>query len=131
MNAAEGGHLRAVEVLIAAGADVAAENDLGYGPHSVPQRNRGTLSDVVANCAAGALRSWRRHTKVTRAWSRCSSRLAPTCAATPGATVRRGTRPVHGCIEWCGSETALLLAARDGHADIIAMLVAAGADRCV
>ena len=89
MNAAEGGHLRAVEVLIAAGADVAAENDLGYGPHSVPQRNRGTLSDVVANCAAGALRSWRRHTKVTRAWSRCSSRLAPTCAATPGATVRR------------------------------------------
>jgi hypothetical protein len=33
-------------------------------------------------------------------------------------------------LEWCGSETALLLAARGGHADIIATLVAAGADRC-
>jgi hypothetical protein len=32
-------------------------------------------------------------------------------------------------IEWCGSEAALLLAARGGHADIIATLVAAGADR--
>ncbi len=30
--AAHNGHLRVVELLIAAGADVAAENDLGYGP---------------------------------------------------------------------------------------------------
>jgi hypothetical protein len=41
------------------------------------------------------------------------------------------TRSVNGCIALCGSETALLLAARGGHADVIAVLVAAGADRCV
>ncbi len=33
-------------------------------------------------------------------------------------------------IEWCGSEAALVIAAQGGHADIIATLVAAGADKC-
>ena len=41
------------------------------------------------------------------------------------------TRLVAGCIEWCGSATALFWAARGGHADIIATLVAASADRCI
>jgi hypothetical protein len=77
MEAAHNGHKGVVEVLIAASADVAATNDLGYGPQ-------------CTEC----------------------------------------TRPVAGCIEWCGSEAALFWAARGGHADIIEMLAAAGADRC-
>ena len=73
MDASANGHLRIVEVLIAAGADV-----------------RGN-----AGC------------------DRAPSAPVPSTA-----------------VRWCGSETALLLAARGGHADIIATLAAAGADRC-
>jgi hypothetical protein len=75
MDASHSGHLRVVEVLIAAGADVRGDNGSGR---------------------------------------------APMC-----------TRLVPGCIEWCGSAMALLWAARGGHADIIAMLAGAGADRFV
>ena len=75
MEASHYGHLRVVEVLIAAGADVRGDDG-------------------------------------------CDR--APMC-----------TRLVAGCIEWCGSEAALFWAARGGHADIIATLVAASADRCI
>ncbi len=70
--AAHNGHLRVVEVLIAAGADVRGDNG---------------------------------------------------CDRAPSAPVR------FTAVSRFGSETALFWAARGGHADIIAMLAAAGADR--
>ncbi len=93
-----------------------------------------TPSDVVARHLCG------RHTALEVAADNGDARVVEVLIAA-GADVRGNagcdrapSAPVPSTaasgIEWRGSEAALLLAARGSHADIIATLVAAGADRC-
>ena len=90
------------------------------------------LSDVTACYAAGGLHSCGRHIVDTLAWSSCSSPQAPT--SLPGTTKGRAVRCMQllhavacGSVR-CGRFTALMWAADEGHAHVVELLIAAGAD---
>ena len=136
MEAAGGGHSRPVELLIAAGADVAAKDDDGSG-HAIvnaPSAIADMTSDAPANSVAGGLHSCWQHFMKTRAWSSCSSPPAPTLLPRPTASLGRAagrqiaTAQAVRCCRLCGRTTALILASHFGHARVVALLIAAGAD---
>jgi hypothetical protein len=133
MEAAGGGHSRPVELLIAAGADVAAKDDDGSG-HAIvnaPSAIADMPSDAPANSVAGGLHSRWQHFMETRAWSSCSSRPTPTSwqpRATPGRTETTRLQAVGCCSQLCCSSTALMVAAGHGRERVVELLIAAGAD---
>jgi ankyrin repeat protein len=118
--AAQWDNVPLVKRLVAAGADVNAQTDLGIAPITLACLN-GSATMVETLLAAGANANWARKTGETALMtcSRTGDVKAVDALLAHGANVSQA-EPVQG-------QDALMWAAAEGHADVVKVLIAHGA----
>jgi hypothetical protein len=131
--AADQGKTLVVEQLIAAGAGLDLKTNDGYEP-IYPTATAVRYPSRLPTSWAGALRSFWPRGRVTRSWSSSSSPPAPASMSRTTVGTSQYTRLQRLCDEsepaadFLGRDTALIYATAEGHTDITAALIFAGAD---